>query len=468
MVNRDTGLSGPTMTSKTWLCVLFKGTKLSLGLHFAPNAFNGSFRFWMDGYNLGVNYITLANSLSATEASHVKLLIELNSTSQELVDHQLLGYFGEAAPDRPIQIEVGTDNDIDANPSTFGQSALDVPVGNVIDDQSPMLRYSPGWSQTPPVFSETLAWNQTSTSTVNKGSWVEITFAGTGIWFFGSTGLWDVHLDIAMTEYTASGIHTRHSEHVIQRDRSAERQLFQAPLFNETNLAWTMARTYRITLISGFIALDYIRLQGNAIDPPQIDSVFRSSTRNLTPFIVGGSCALGVVLLSILVYLFFRIRRRRRNNLVGKEVGPRAPTRESFYAGHPLTAPCDLQNKKRAQQSEHSLWVTFDGIDSQTQGSMHTPTYSSTENSAFISRGQASEETYPRTSDSPQSSARILEDATTTTTTEGQALQLSHEDLARVFQRAKELKSMSSLGKLPASNESDGPLERLARSLAGV
>ncbi len=79
--------------------------------------------------------------------------------------------------------------------------------------------------------------------------------------FFGQTGQHDAHLDITVTEYSGagSGETVRRMEHFLVGDNKKQVPLFQSLIFNDTGLAWTLARTYRITLLSGQIILDYVR-----------------------------------------------------------------------------------------------------------------------------------------------------------------------------------------------------------------
>ena len=112
---------------------------------------------------------------------------------------------------------------------------------------------------------------------------------------------------------------------------------------------------------------------------------------------------------------------------------------------------------------DHSLWTTFGGAKSRSESepSLYSQSQALSDEDPFRAGYQHSETSHYSFDD-----ATGLEGASSTTAPEG--MQLSHEDLAQVFQRAKELKNLASLGKLPGLDESGGPLERLARRLAGI
>ena len=68
-----------------------------------------------------------------------------------------------------------------------------------------------------------------------------------------------MHLNISITDHAGAQKGLRFEEHFIKGNTEMKVALVQAPLFNETNLPTTLARTYRITVISGSIALDFVR-----------------------------------------------------------------------------------------------------------------------------------------------------------------------------------------------------------------
>ncbi|CCA66971.1 hypothetical protein PIIN_00808 [Serendipita indica DSM 11827] len=469
-----TGISGPTTESSATACILFRGSFLSIAASFYADT---SMQWWLDGYPIPLHLRQQTGVVvDPSGVLRVKLLLEAGPVSQSHFDDHQLVFSVDATAEQPVQIEFGivsrTNNDLPIpHPSMYGMSAVDVPLGNVADDTSPQLTYSSEWSHVPLNDMNKLYWKGSISTTISGGSWVETTFSGAGIWFFGDTGLYDTHLNITVTEYSGSGETVRWMEHSLVGGQQRKWPLLQSLIFNDTSLSWTLARTYRITLLSDSFRDKYKLLrgansvQGTFVDIPGRDFVTSESNSSNRQAWVAAPIILGTAFLGILVYVLLYVwRKRRRDGYVGKDVDE-APVVSSFHTQS--TVPEEVRRDEKCTHG-HFDWMKF-GSDSHVSLRLESVTelsafHSSDPSSVFYEREAAnlSSEVLTETSESRQGHAQeaiALED-----------MQLSHQDLALIFQRAKELMNLAEIGKAPEFDDRDGVdrLEMLARNLAGV
>lgn len=456
-------LSGPTLSTSAWLYVFFRGSKLSLGLSYRAQSLPTEWSFWMDGHDFNLTTSSVPSGDSAGSTLTARYLIKIQSSAaNQSTDHQLVAYI-PATKDRPLQIEPGVDNNAqDTIPATFGMSAKDVQADNAIDNTSPSLIYSSGWSHSTGSFWDLLCWNETSSKTNEAGAWVETTFAGTDIWFFGYIGIDGVHLNVSITEYTGDQKRAWSKEHFIKGDAGMKVPLVQSPLFNETNIPANLARTYRITVISGSIALDFVRFQGTVVDVPA-----QRQHPRMNLILIATLGAIGAFMLGVLSLLFLKRRRPRKEQLVGRNIGPDAPTIRSFYAASTNTAVSGRLHRKRTED-DHVEWARFSGPSRSTQRSstgIHSEIDDSLQSSHLTLESQTMHSSEPLRSSISSFGVNGRRVAVESSGSEG--LQLSMDDLARVIQRVKELENLANLGKLSSGGQPEEKTDSLNSSLGG-
>ncbi|CCA74688.1 hypothetical protein PIIN_08639 [Serendipita indica DSM 11827] len=167
------GIKGPMTDGHMILCLLFRATFLQIRAS-AQITTLGSFDSALDGISFELPwYIDSTNSSSDYVVAQLDLPLD---------DHQLF-LSVPTSPQKPIQVELSVDaSQPDPRPAFYGVTATQLPLGDIIDDASPQLLYSSdvGWDHRT---SGVLGWGGTHSTTYESGSWFQVTFAGSAIWF---------------------------------------------------------------------------------------------------------------------------------------------------------------------------------------------------------------------------------------------------------------------------------------------
>lgn len=449
------------------LCLLFRATFLQIRAS-AQITTLGSFDSALDGISFELPwYIDSTNSSSDYVVAQLDLPLD---------DHQLF-LSVPTSPQKPIQVELSVDaSQPDPRPAFYGVTATQLPLGDIIDDASPQLLYSSdvGWDHRT---SGVLGWGGTHSTTYESGSWFQVTFAGSAIWICGDIGVYDAHLNVTVTEYIGNTTSIRSYEHYISRN-GRPYPLYRAPWFNETSLPWSLARTYKFTLLSGVMSIDYIRVQGAILDPPtsRPDSSSPYPNRSLltawiiVPFV-------GLLLFGLLLYFLYRKKKRKpTRRRIGTEVKEsEAPLRHSFRLEDidkleriPRDAKEPLQPTPtwNLRHSSESLATSA----SQEPSSSRSP-FGDNNRDANLPGGLGTP--IQLRLNNPFEDLVASQAPTSHLDFEGGpvVVELSHEDLAQVFERARELRVQVSRGSLrldPGSGEKLDQREILARRLAGI
>ncbi|KAG8810567.1 hypothetical protein FRB91_003590 [Serendipita sp. 411] len=174
-------------------------------------------------------------------------------------DHQLLIDASSNSEEHPVifdRIEMETpDNTPSPLPMNYTTVATSVPAGETVDDVSDSLNYSEsGWERKEHPF----FYGNSSSVTTTPGSWVQLTFVGTGIWVYGAIPVEGVVFSVeAIRKYGRETTREITTHNFTLPD--LEVPIYQAPLLAHSELTYANAYIYNITLISGSMQLDFIR-----------------------------------------------------------------------------------------------------------------------------------------------------------------------------------------------------------------
>ncbi|KAG9054100.1 hypothetical protein FS842_006199 [Serendipita sp. 407] len=353
-------------------------------------------------------------------------------------------------------------------PTNYSIDASSVPAGDVADDTSNLLRYSTsGWKhESNPFF-----WNSTSTVTTTPGAWMQVSFVGTGVWVYGAIAPEGAVFRVEVIRKYGQETTRDVNIHNITRP-DLEIPIYKAPLFTEPSLPHSNMYTYNITLISGTIQIDYIRVVGKIVpqDSEEVETTTPSTIENspTSSFsnqeiiaITVGLFALAL-LVGVLAILFsrgyFKGRRFIRNKL-GK--GDQEKAIEPFYpdsVDSSLGRTRDTKGSPAHTDSNSHLGPPSLSAPSTNQlGTSYFSISISGESNAVTAATASRELSWLQRQGEP------LEE-------EDQTLSLSHSDLAKVFGRAEELRlsglNGERVGLEPNTEELEPALENLARQLA--
>ena len=179
-------------------------------------------------------------------------------------------------------------------------------------------------------------------------------------------------------------------------------------------------------------------------------------------------------MLGILLYFLLKRRKPLKQQLVGRNIVPDAPTIRSFYAASSSTAVSERLHRKQTED-DRAEWMTFDSLGSLAHSTQRSSSglHSPVDNPLRSSHLPSSEGHTLHSLDPRRSSFSLLGvDGLRAVMESGGLgdLQLSQDDLRRVIQRAKELQNIIGHGVLSNGDdlEKAGSLEELARRIAGI
>ncbi|KAG8809796.1 hypothetical protein FRC17_003241 [Serendipita sp. 399] len=242
---------------KGLLLLSFRAYMISIHISRPPGS---SISVWLDGKQSNFPFVheaesTLLNANSSFLDSRLDemFVMDANLTSG---DHQLLvdATGSEEHPvifDRVEALTIGSS----LVPTNYTTMASSLPAGTLVDDSDVLLRYSDsGWQRKEDPF----CWENTLAVTSTPGSWLQVTFIGTGIWIYGVIPLEGTVVTIEALK--KDGRETTRNTTMYNITRSdLDAPLYQAPLITQERLPYANAYAYNVTLISGSLQFDFMK-----------------------------------------------------------------------------------------------------------------------------------------------------------------------------------------------------------------
>ncbi|KAG9053460.1 hypothetical protein FS842_008170 [Serendipita sp. 407] len=377
-------------------------------------------------------------------------------------DHQLLFNVSTSGEDLVVfdrlDILASRNTSIPANYSIVATSVASTAL---IDDTSTLLEYSDsGWDHK----QDPLFWGNTSSATRTPGAWVQISLVGTGLWVYGTIPVEGSVFSVEVVKKYGQETTRNVTTHNVMRP-GLDVPLYQAPLFVESSLSYANMYKYNITLLSGSLNIDFIRVIGKLVpsdfDDFDTSGVVTSTESTRSPLdesaIIPIVCIVPLIILGGVWVLLYRKGYLRRSKTFGASRTKTVekdddPVIEPFYFessnGHSQLTRLTKGSSRRLSDS-----VPF-GPPSSSMSLIDSSYFTIPVSGA------------PTLITSAAAEATVLRLRPSHPEEEGdQTLSLSHSDLARVFQRAEELRRN---GGNHGSTDSglDPPLESLARRLA--
>ncbi|KAG8770057.1 hypothetical protein FRC15_004259, partial [Serendipita sp. 397] len=337
-----TGLVALRSTLKGQILLSFRGGQFSLRISRPPES---SILVWMDGKQSPFPFIPESEAVIPTPASYTGLTTQIDGMSAmegniTLGDHQLLVDIS-ASGGVPVvfdRIEVVVESP-PISPENYTVAAVSLPAGATADDVSPLIEYSDfGWKHD----HDGLFWNNTATATSTPGAWTQVTFVGTGIWLYGAISVEGSVFSVEMIRKYGQEV-TRNVTVYNVTQPDLDISIYQAPLFEQPNLPYANAYTYKFTLISGQLQLDFVRVLGSIMSS-DFENIGTTSSTTATPpsdsdtnkiVIPLVSTLFAVLLLGILCFFLGRryLQRRRFARGLSSQNGMETtiPTIEPFY-----------------------------------------------------------------------------------------------------------------------------------------
>ncbi|KAG8825023.1 hypothetical protein FRC19_000581 [Serendipita sp. 401] len=374
-------------------------------------------------------------------------------------DHQLLIDASSNSEEHPVifdRIEMETPAATPSPlPMNYTTVATSVPAGETVDDASDSLSYSEsGWERKEHPF----FYGNTSSVTTTPGSWVQLTFVGTGIW--------QITFNSAIRKYGRETTREITTHNFTLPD--LELPIYQAPLLAHPELTYANAYIYNITLISGIMQLDFIRIAGNLapFDSDDVQTIDQATSSqngpDLKTIVIPSVAGAAFVLLAVGLATFLCKRHRKgRPPTFESDVcmvqGGEGGFVEPFY-------PVSIQSliatsgSRTGKAGLHSIFLDQPGPLSPPTG--YLPSSVGTE-SVALDDGNSNNQDYSRQDLSQMGQENEYE-------VEEGGLSLSHAELAKVFRRAEQLRlhNLHEGDRSGGSEELDPPLEALARQLA--
>ncbi|KAG8797960.1 hypothetical protein FRC16_008291 [Serendipita sp. 398] len=247
-----------------------------------------------------------------------------------------------------------------------------------------------------------------------------------------------------------------------------ELPIYQAPLLAHPELTYANAYIYNITLISGIMQLDFIRIAGNLapFDSDDVQTIDQATSSqngpDLKTIVIPSVAGAAFVLLAVGLATFLCKRHRKgRPPTFESDVcmvqGGEGGFVEPFY-------PVSIQSliatsgSRTGKAGLHSIFLDQPGPLSPPTG--YLPSSVGTE-SVALDDGNSNNQDYSRQDLSQMGQENEYE-------VEEGGLSLSHAELAKVFRRAEQLRlhNLHEGDRSGGSEELDPPLEALARQLA--
>ncbi|KAG8848514.1 hypothetical protein FRB91_010747 [Serendipita sp. 411] len=472
-------------TTKGQILLSFRAFRFSLRISRPPGS---SILVWMDGKQSPFPFIPESEAIIPIPASFTGLTTQIDDMSAmegniTLGDHQLLVDISAsgAVPVVFDRVEIVVDAP-PSRPDSYTSLASSLPAGATADDVSPLIEYSnSGWQHE----LNGLFWNNTVVTTSTPGAWAQITFVGTGIWLYGAISVEGFVFSVETIKKYGEEVARNATVYNVTRP-DLDIPIYQAPLFTQPNLPYANAYTYKFTLLSGKLQLDFFRVLGSIV-PSNFESIETTtashpSDSNANKIVIPIITTIfGAVLLGILCFLSGRrqFRKRRSGQSLSSQNEKKTMTLavEPFYASNYPSS----SSHSRSAKSAHAY---SDASSASAPPPLPPPSTSYWDRSALTGSSTSTS----RISNPTANVITLLDsdggrrndnghDGDRRSGEENLAMSLSHSDLARVFRRAEELRmgnggsggARESAGAVLETNgELEPPLEALACQLANM
>ncbi|KAG8752092.1 hypothetical protein FRC14_007348 [Serendipita sp. 396] len=388
-----------------------------------------------------------------------------------------------------------------ALPLEYGRSATVIPIDAVaVDSSSTLLNFSPeGWHH---MGDCAFCDQRTLANSSTLGSWVQFTISAKSypsFWIYGVKAKGHSLANLRVTGYKDGSMIYDGSRDVVvggfDNGEDSQGLVYQDRLASEERL--NEADFYRVnmTLIKGTLGIDFIRSTNELLpyDTPLIPTpssipTQSNDSKQLQIILLSTLLPSGVALLLLGAWLVWRYHfsatakknkkgmpvyigtmMKERKEIEPYVVSPSDPSRSS--SSTMAVSPLD---EKRGIQYGHS--PTTIRFDQSSDLRPHRDSPTSSFGHSFSSRLSGEPGTGVNTLDVPQSTiSSSLLFSNTTISRDGEEeppMALSHEDLARVFDRVTELKAVqgqdqSERAAVLARRQPEA-LETLARQIAGI
>ncbi|KAG8823519.1 hypothetical protein FRC17_009299 [Serendipita sp. 399] len=438
-----------------------------------------SVTIWLDGKLSTLPFVPEAESATNSSFSWVNSGLESMSVVENSVtlgDHQL---FVHISSDQNLVVFDRIDFWFPSNyptPTNHTIFASSVSAGATVDDTSDLVQYShSGWEHgRDPFF-----WNETFSSTATTGASIQISFLGTGIWIYGAISVEGTVFSVeTIRKYGREDIRNV-TRHTIE-SQGIDVPIYKAPIFVDQNLPFSNMYTYNITLLAGKLQIDYVRVAGKVV-PSDFDTVVETSVP-ITPYdstpssldykAVVISAACGTVFAFVLAIATLLFCKKYGGQISfsdshGSQGQNGQKTRvEPFYPDCINESPSLSRKAKGKFTQDFSLLRSGSGPSNLPSSS--TISISQWDDSLITTSSSSS----PTVTVAIASISGGQPSAVGENSLQGElgehGLSLSHADLARLFERAEELRLIASEGRGldRDGKELEPPLENLARQLA--
>ncbi|KAG8787581.1 hypothetical protein FRC16_001529 [Serendipita sp. 398] len=388
---------------------------------------------------------------------------------------------------------------------TYGRYATSIPINAVAtDSNNDRLNFSPeGWHH---MTNTSFCDEGTLANSSVVGSWVQFTVSGESdpsFWIYGVMAERHSLANVEVTGYKYEEVVYNESKVLrvggFDDGEGSQGLVYQAPLFSRKNLPTADFYRVNMTLQKGALMIDFIRSMTELLPydtplnvaPPPIDPS-RSNNSKRLQIILLSILLPGIVLLLVGAWLVWRYRisatakKRRASVYIGAAVKEEKGVTEIKPYVIPITITdnsssstmgVSASDEKRALHYNYSRATIRSDQSSDRHPHRHSPTSSFGHSSSSRLSGESG--TDANIVDAPHSTigSSLLFSNTTSSREYGEGeeeepMALSHEELARVFDRVTELRAVqgreeSERVAVLAMRQPEA-LEKLARQIAGV
>ncbi|KAG8863211.1 hypothetical protein FRC20_010869 [Serendipita sp. 405] len=497
---------GGIMTKNGTLIIMANAYEFFLNWAY-PNNSHTTYEFTMDGH--GINpYRDTGRIFGATEVNGTTWTTLQVGIRDTPADHQLKVWVANPAGVVFTNFNVSFGGS-SALPHNYGRSATVIPIDAVaVDSSSTLLNFSPeGWHHANDcAFCD----QRTLASSSTLGSWVQFTISGkanTVFWIYGMKAEEHSLANVRTTGYINGSMAYSSIEDVVvggfDNGFGSEGLVYQDLLVSssfsiDADLDFF---TINMTLNKGSLAIDFIRsltellpydprlVTALPIDPPPYtpSPISSDGSKRLQTILLSTFLSSGIVLLLVGAWLVWRYRfseiaKKKKKGMplyIGttvkeeKGIEPYIVSPCSTFPSSASTVAISPSEEKRGIRYGQSRTTIRSNQSSDRPH--HSPTSSFGDTAS--SRVSGGPGTGVNTLNAPQSTlgSSLLFSNTTSRDNgdeEEEPMALSHEELARVFDRVTELRTAQGLDvpdrAVVLARSQPEALEKLARQIAGV
>ncbi|CCA66986.1 hypothetical protein PIIN_00823 [Serendipita indica DSM 11827] len=348
-------------------------------------------------------------------------------------------------------------------------SAEPYSLGDKVDNASPFIAFSDhGWEHR---INKSFSWMNTVSSTSTVGAWVHITFSADRVYGVPMQEQTLLRMDLYSL---LDDITIESTVRSIMRAKNTEIMTHQVLLFNHSLSGWASMHSYNISVERGALHLDFIRINGTILQSRDLRPGYSDTgsvwARPVSPeasaeAIVFALCTILLILFCVSYLLFVFCRRRIWNATHRRTKGSESTREESIFVGQQVRRRCSPLVISTPRQGE------LNPTNAMSKYPILFTPYSP-------SGGLVRADSCSHISSSHVTLAPPQEDMAHTSSTSHaydqchdqnlEILQLSHNDLARVFDRAQTLQLLArDIGQnIPPEDGNEDYFENLARRLA--